>query len=62
MTPEEINDSSDTAPSKRLQILIPGYQKPLMGVLAALEIGLETIRRECPLFANWIKKLEQRSA
>ena len=61
-TPEEINDSSETAPSKRLQALIPGYQKPLQGVLAAQEIGIDTIRKECPLFAGWIEELEQRSA
>lgn len=60
-TPEEINDSSDTAPSKRIKGLFPGYQKTLHGPLAAQEIGLDTIRRECPLFANWIAKLEQRA-
>jgi Domain of unknown function (DUF4276) len=29
-TPEEIDDSPETAPSKRVGILIPGYQKPLL--------------------------------
>ena len=58
-TPEEIDDSPQTAPSKRVRDVVPGYQKPLMGVLAAREIGLDTIRKECPLFANWVKKLEQ---
>ena len=61
VTPEEINDSPDTAPSKRVLDLIPGYQKPLMGVLAAQAIGLDTIRRECPLFAGWIEELERRA-
>jgi hypothetical protein len=28
-TPEEINDSPVTAPSKRVEGLVPGYQKPL---------------------------------
>ena len=60
-TPEEINDSPETAPSKRVEDLVPGYQKPLMGVSAAQEIGIDTIRRECPLFADWIEKLEQRA-
>ena len=58
-TPEEINDLADTAPSKRVGSLHGGYQKPLMGVLAAEAVGLDTIRRECPLFDNWIKRLEQ---
>ena len=57
-TPEDINDSPNTAPSRRVIKLIPGYEKPLLGTLAALEIGLETIRRECRLFDDWIKRLE----
>jgi hypothetical protein len=39
-TPEEIDDSPVTAPSKRVEGLVPGYEKPLLGVLAILEIGL----------------------
>ena len=57
-TPEEIDDSPITAPSKRVEALIPGYEKPLLGVLAALEIGLEKIRQACPHFGSWIAKLE----
>jgi hypothetical protein len=59
-TPEEINDSADTAPSKRIRTLVPGYQKPLLGVLAILEIGLAGIRAECPHFDGWLKTLESR--
>jgi hypothetical protein len=58
-TPEEINDSPLTAPSKRIIQLVPGYEKPLMGTLAVLEIGLDAIRQECPLFRGWIERLEQ---
>lgn len=59
-TPEHINDSRTTAPSKRIIKLFPGYelQKPLYGGLAALEIGLPKIRQECPLFNAWLAKLE----
>ncbi|MBC2709447.1 MAG: DUF4276 family protein [Desulfosarcina sp.] len=57
-TPEEINDSPVTAPSKRVLQLMPGYEKPLLGPLAALEIGLNTIRRECPHFREWLTRLE----
>lgn len=32
-TPEEINDSPVTAPSKRVVALVPGYEKPLLGIL-----------------------------
>ena len=57
-SPEEIDDSPDTAPSKRIEHLMPNYQKPLMGNLAALEIGIHAIRRECPHFEEWLERLE----
>jgi hypothetical protein len=57
-TPEEINDSPMTAPSKRVEALVPGYTKPLLGNLAALEIGLGPIRQECPFFNTWLTTLE----
>jgi hypothetical protein len=57
-TPEDINDSSDTAPSKRIEGVMPGYQKPFHGILAALEITLSRIREECPHFDGWLKQLE----
>lgn len=60
-TPEDINDSPATAPSKRIQKLIPGYEKPLYGSLAVIEIGLDEIRRECPLFNQWVEILEKLS-
>jgi len=57
-TPEEINDSPQTAPSKRIKSLIASYEKPLMGTLGALEIGLLKIRKECKLFDAWLSNLE----
>ena len=57
-SPEEIDDSPDTAPSKRIEHLMPNYQKPLVGNLAALEIGIHAIRRECPHFRDWLERLE----
>jgi hypothetical protein len=57
-TPEEINDSAETAPSKRMEAIIPGYEKPLLGVLGILEIGLTRIRKECPHFDGWLARLE----
>lgn len=58
-TPEEINDSPVTAPSKRVENLVAGYEKPLFGTLAALRMGLATIRRECPHFKDWLERLER---
>lgn len=57
-SPEEINDSPNTAPSKRLIALYPQYDKPLHGSLAALDVGLDVIRQECRLFDGWLKQLE----
>ena len=58
-SPEEINDSVDTAPSKRVTGLVPAYEKPLLGTLAVFEIGLDAIRRECPEFRQWLEQLEK---
>ena len=56
--PEEIDDSPQTAPSKRIKALVPRYEKPLMGTLGVLEIGVDAIRRECPHFRGWLERLE----
>jgi hypothetical protein len=59
--PEESNRMAKlliTAPSKRVQALVPGYEKPLLGTLAVIEIGLDKIRAECPHFQRWIERLE----
>jgi len=58
VTPESINDSPVTAPSKRIEKLFRGYEKPLHGSLAALEIGLPTIRSQCARFDAWLRQIE----
>lgn len=58
-SPEEIDESPNQAPSKRIEALYPGYQKPILGTLAALEIGLPKIRAECPHFSSWVSHLEE---
>ena len=58
-SPEEIDDSPHTAPSKRIESLLPGYKKPGMGTLASLEISLVKIRSECPHFRGWLERLER---
>ena len=57
-TPEDINDNSETAPSKRIVKVISQYDKGLYGPLIAMEIGLETIRAACPRFSDWLTRLE----
>ncbi|MCF6266290.1 MAG: DUF4276 family protein [Desulfuromusa sp.] len=57
-SPESINDSPRTAPSKRISSKVLDYEKPIYGSLAALEIGLPVMRQECPLFDAWLIRLE----
>lgn len=57
-SPECINNSPQTAPSKRILAAIPEYQKTLHGPLIAADIGLDTIRRQCPHFEGWLQRLE----
>ena len=57
-TPEHINDSYETKPSKRLEnMLQPKYHKTRHGPLAAERITLAVMERECPHFRGWIDKL-----
>ncbi|WP_321879902.1 DUF4276 family protein [Paraburkholderia bannensis] len=57
-TPEHINDSPTTAPSKRLMNLLkPSYKKTMHGPVIAKRIGLTAIRAACPHFGQWFDKL-----
>ena len=58
-TPEDINNSQQTAPSKRLESIFGGsYDKVQHGWIIAESIGLEKIREECPNFNQWLNWLE----
>ncbi|MEZ4469637.1 MAG: DUF4276 family protein [bacterium] len=56
--PEAINEGPETAPSKRLARLAPGYDKVTHGPLALASMGLAAIRARCPHFSGWIADLE----
>jgi len=56
-TPEDINDSPNSAPSKRIATHYPGYRKVLDGTIAAQAIGIEAMRQKCPHFDAWIDRL-----
>jgi hypothetical protein len=58
ISPEDINDSPHTAPSKRVVAAMPAYQKTFHGPLIACEIGLEVMRGACPHFNEWLISLE----
>lgn len=57
-TVEHINDSPQTAPSKRLIALDPQYEKPLQGLLAVFAVGLVRLRESCPALDRWLVSLE----
>jgi hypothetical protein len=60
MNPEEINETPQTAPSKRIIQHLPDYegQKAQVGPMVAEDIGLNLLREKCPHFDEWITKLE----
>lgn len=59
-TPEDINDSPETAPSKRiLKIFEPGtYSKTEHGPLIAEAMGIDQIKGQCPQFDAWMDRLQ----
>lgn len=57
-TPEHINNSYETKPSKRLEnILSPKYKKTRHGPLAAEKVTLTVMEQECVHFKGWMDKL-----
>lgn len=56
--PEQINDSPQTAPSKRLGDQFR-YRKTTHGPSIAKDIGLDTIRSQCAGFNAWMMKIEE---
>jgi len=60
-SPEDINDSPETAPSKQIAKIVPSYEKVFHGSMIAKEIGLPVLRQKCSCFAAWIERLEERT-
>ena len=57
-SPENVNDSPATAPSKRILAAMPSYQKTFHGPLIACDIGLDAMRQACPHFHAWLLAFE----
>jgi len=59
-TPEHINDSESTSPSKRIIALKRSYEKSKAEkfLIAARAVGLPAMRAACPLFNEWVEWLE----
>lgn len=55
---EAIDDSPQTAPSKRILSIVPGYDKVGWGVIAAGDVRLGTLRDGCPWLDRWLTSLE----
>lgn len=60
-SPERIDDGEHTAPSKRIIAQFPEYEgsKVTVGSQMAAQIGLESIRSQCPHFKAWVERLER---
>jgi hypothetical protein len=56
-SPEEINEGPNTHLSRRILDILPDYQKPVAGILIAKRIGTVTMRRECPHFNEWLRRI-----
>jgi len=56
-TPEHINDSFETTPSRRILSVIPDYTKRYDGITIAKQIGIKGISNKCRHFAKWLEKL-----
>jgi hypothetical protein len=59
-SPERINNSHDTAPSKRLDKLSHNgkFNKTIAGINILKRIGIDCIRAKCPVFDHWIATFE----
>jgi len=58
ISPEHINNSVDTAPSKRIEKIIPNYAKILNGTIISEKIGVDRICAECKHFRDWLEKIK----
>ena len=57
-TPEDINDSAATAPSKRIEEIYRFFRKNFHGVIAAERITIDVMIDECPHFRKWVETLQ----
>ena len=62
--PELIDNSPETAPSKRIKKTIESkrlyrYNKPSSGAVIAAAIGMSKLMTNCAHFCNWVKRIEK---
>ena len=56
--PEAIDNSPQTAPSKRIEQLYNRFKKTSNGIAIAQAIGIDRMRDKCPVFHGWLSRLE----
>ncbi len=57
--PEAINDGYETCPSRRISKIVPAYKKRAQGPIITSRIGIDSLRKQCPHFGEWLTRLEQ---
>jgi Domain of unknown function (DUF4276) len=57
-SPEEIDGGPETHPARRIERILPGYEKVLHGPQIAARITLAGIRARCPHFHAWLTHIE----
>jgi Domain of unknown function (DUF4276) len=62
LEPEDVNETPQTAPSRRILRWLRDYEKPFHGPDALKDIGLNAIRDACPHFAAWLTWAERLAA
>lgn len=62
VSPEDVNDGLETAPSKRLLARVPGYGKKTHGPLVTGKVGIAELKQRCPRFGAWVSSLEMLGA
>jgi hypothetical protein len=55
---KSIADIPASAPSKRVLGVYRSYRKVIEGAVAAQEVGISTMRQQCPHFHEWISRLD----
>ena len=61
-SPEDINNSPSTAPSKRILGQIPAFKKTTDGITISGIIGIDEMIRQCPHFRQWIGAIIKKAA
>jgi Domain of unknown function (DUF4276) len=61
-TPEDINHGQHSHPKYRIKKRVGDYDENIAGPLLAEAIGLAKLREHCPLFCEWLTRLEQLDA